>query len=158
MTREEPRGAIRVLVVDDSPTVRERIAEVLCGQPDLVICGEAKNGVEAVAMAGRLSPDMIVMDVVMPDMDGITATREIMAEHPTAILINTAHTEYRAANVVFEALKAGALDVVAKPLAMDDPESEAWEEELVHKVRVLARHAQIPGRANRNIEPKNGMG
>ncbi|MBU2489434.1 MAG: response regulator [Proteobacteria bacterium] len=144
MTPNKPEGPIRILVVDDSPTVQERIAEVLCAEPDMEIIGQAKDGVEAVRMAASLAPDLIVMDVVMPDMDGITATRKIMAAHPTPILINTAHSEYQSANVVFEAMAAGALDVVAKPLAMDDPASEAWEQELTHKIRTLARHAKIP--------------
>jgi two-component system chemotaxis response regulator CheB len=75
------------------------------------------------------------MDVVMPDMDGLEATRRIMEQHPTPILIVTAHFDSSKINVVFEAMNAGALDVVAKPAGF----SAVEHQELIAKVKALAR-------------------
>jgi chemotaxis response regulator CheB len=77
--------------------------------------------------------------VVMPDMDGLEATRCLMAQCPTIpILIVTAHADSPELNVVFEAMKSGALDVVAKPTGFDELKNSEWEHELVAKVKALA--------------------
>jgi two-component system chemotaxis response regulator CheB len=129
---------IRVLVVEDSPTARALLVYMLEEDPAIQVVGQAENGRQAVEMAARLQPDMILMDVVMPDMDGLEATRRIMRERPTPILIVTAHADSAELNVVFEAMKAGALDVATKPLGFGDIENGAWGQELVSKVRALA--------------------
>jgi two-component system chemotaxis response regulator CheB len=129
---------IRVLVVEDSPTARALLVFLLEEDHEIQVVGQATNGCEGVEMAARLRPDLIIMDVVMPDMDGLEATRRIMARRPTPILIVTAHADSPELNVVFEAMKAGALDVVAKPIAFDEVENGAWGWELLSKVRGLA--------------------
>lgn len=128
---------IRVLVVEDSRTVQDLLVHLLEEDPVIRVVGRAGNGASAVELAAELSPDVITMDVVMPDMDGLAATRKIMDHHPTRILVVTAHGDSPELNVAFEALAAGALDVVAKPVGFG-PESGEWEAEFIHKVKQIA--------------------
>jgi YesN/AraC family two-component response regulator len=74
--------AIKILIVDDHPVVREGIGAMLKREPDFRIVGEASNGVEAVEKAGELSPDVILMDLRMPEMDGVEAITKIKGEKP----------------------------------------------------------------------------
>jgi two-component system chemotaxis response regulator CheB len=73
---------IRVLIVEDSPTSRAWLKQLLGEDPEIQVVGQAVDGQQAVDMAARLQPDLITMDVVMPDMDGLEATRQIMARWP----------------------------------------------------------------------------
>ncbi|MFP4476266.1 MAG: response regulator [Desulfatibacillaceae bacterium] len=130
---------IRVLVVEDSPTAREVILQLLADETGIRVIGTATDGRKAVDMAAEMKPDLIIMDVVMPDMDGLEATRHIMQASPTAILIVTAHYDSKELNVVFEAMKAGALDVMSKPTVFSDGSTDMWEQELVNKVKALGR-------------------
>ena len=129
---------IRVLVVEDSPTVHQLLVSLLEADPEIRVVGEATNGRQAVELASQLHPDLITMDVVMPDMDGLEATRRIMAQRPTSILIVTAHIDSPELNIAFEALKAGALDIVAKPRVLGEELPGDWGRELVAKVKALA--------------------
>ncbi len=129
---------IRVLVVEDSPTVRQLLVYLLEDDFEIQVVGQATNGRQAVEMAASLEPDLITMDVAMPDMDGLEATRQIMAQRPTPILIVTAHMDSPELNVAFEAMKAGALDVVTKPAGLGSEENGEWGRELVAKVKALA--------------------
>ena len=103
---------MNVLIVDDSALVRSILKELLSGDPDISVVGEASNGEKAVQMTGELNPDLIIMDINMPVMDGITATSEIMQRRPTSILIFSTEVE---ADVGFRACQAGAVDVMKKP-------------------------------------------
>ncbi|HYN90174.1 MAG TPA: response regulator transcription factor [Ardenticatenaceae bacterium] len=100
-------SSIRVLVVDDHVIVREGIRAVLAIEPDIEVVGEARDGVEAVAEAARLQPDVILMDLVMPTMDGIEAIQRIIAEQPTARILVL--TSFDTDDKVFPAIRAGAL-------------------------------------------------
>ncbi|HEY0987942.1 MAG TPA: response regulator, partial [Kofleriaceae bacterium] len=73
---------IRVLVVDDSLTVRQRLIEILAHEPDLQVVGEAGDGRRAVELTQRLRPDVVTLDLVLPDMNGLAATEQIMAHAP----------------------------------------------------------------------------
>jgi len=125
---------LRVLVVEDSQTVRELLVTLLEEDPEIRVVGQAANGTEAVAMTAELKPDVITMDVVMPDMDGLEATRRIMAERPTPIIFVTAHSDSPDFVVVFEAMKAGALEVLGKPASFDGE----WGRELGCRIKSLA--------------------
>src|ERR1700752_5030815 len=87
MTATGARAPIRILTVDDHPMLREGIAAVIEGQQDMQIIGEASNGVEAVQRFGELRPDVTLMDLQMPEMNGIEALRAIRAKHPDARVI-----------------------------------------------------------------------
>ena len=106
---------LRVLVVEDSAVARRLLVHILSGDPELRVIAEAGNGDEAVQAAIRCRPDVIVMDVVMPSMDGLQATRRIMEVLPTPIVLVSASYDAEDLSKSFEALQAGALTLVAKP-------------------------------------------
>ncbi len=127
---------IRVLVVEDSPTWAKKLTLLLESDGEITVVGQATSGQQAVEMAADLRPDLITMDVVMPEMDGLEATRSIMAANPTPIVIITASENEKAYNVIFAAMQAGALDVINKSMVDDD---DAWQQELLTKVKTLAK-------------------
>ncbi|HEY9292128.1 MAG TPA: response regulator transcription factor [Microlunatus sp.] len=104
----EPPGAgpTRILVVDDDPIVRSALGLMLGGQSDFTVVGEAVNGRECLAVLETLSPDLILMDLRMPVLDGIQATRKVTAEHPSITVI--ALTTFDTDDMVLAALSAGA--------------------------------------------------
>ncbi len=129
---------IRVLVVDDSPTSRLLLVEILRADDEIDVVGQAADGVEAVEMVKRLRPDIVTMDVQMPRLDGFAATKRIMVESPTPILITTS-VDPRALSVSLEAVRMGALAVQAKP---GDPKAPGFDEEareLVRQVKAMSR-------------------
>lgn len=130
---------IKVLIVEDSPTVQLVLTSILEEDEEIVVVGKARNGAEAVSMSEKLRPDLITMDIEMPDMDGLEATRRIMAQRPTPILIITAYAGSPRLNLAFESMKAGALDLLPKPPGLGSEVSKAWEKELVEKVKILSR-------------------
>jgi NarL family two-component system response regulator LiaR len=103
---------IRLLIVDDHELVRQGFIAMMGVEPDLDVVGQAANGQEAVELARALRPDVILLDLAMPQMDGIEATREIKSENPDArILIITSFSEDEK---VYQAVKAGALGYLMK--------------------------------------------
>ena len=103
---------IRVLLTDDHAIVRKGVRALLATEPDIEIVGEASNGAEAVTQAEALCPDVILMDLMMPKLDGIEATRQITTKIPTARVIVL--TSFAADEKVFPAIKAGALGYLLK--------------------------------------------
>ena len=103
---------IRVLVVDDHLVVRKGIRALLATEPGIEVVGEAGNGYEAVAEAARLQPDIILMDLVMPQLDGIAAIKQILAVQPDARILVL--TSFDADDKVFPAIRAGALGYTLK--------------------------------------------
>src|SRR5262245_4893668 len=124
---------IRVLVIDDSLTVRRRLVEILTREPEFEVVGEAGDGREAVVLTRRLHPDVITLDLALPDMNGLTATEQIMAHAPTPILIVSASFNRGELFDTYAALAAGAVDVLDKPQD-DDP---GWEANFVAAVRMV---------------------
>jgi len=125
--------AIRVLVVDDQSLIREGLTIILDSQSDIRVVGQAADGREAISLASRLQPDVILMDIKMPRMDGIKATRQIKEEYAkTQIIILTTYAEDE---LVFEGIRAGASGYLLKDITRD---------QLVEAVRGAARgEAQI---------------
>src|SRR5690348_5037521 len=107
-------STIRVLVVDDSLTVRRRLIGALSADPAFEVVGEAAGGHAAIDLCARLRPSVVTLDMVMPGMDGLAATEQIMAYSPSPILIVSAAIR-RDAQAAFKALAAGAVDVLEKP-------------------------------------------
>ncbi len=114
MTEEK----IRLMLVDDHAVVRSGLKMLLGTQPDVTVVGEAENGAEAVALARQLKPDVVVMDITLPDISGIEATRQIHASCPeSAIVALTIHEDQ---HYFFEMLAAGACGYVPKRAAPED--------------------------------------
>ena len=129
---------IRVLVAEDSVTVRELLVAILEGDPEFTVVGQAKNGLEAVELAKRLRPDLITMDVHMPVMDGFTATKEIMVEAPTPIIIVSSSASERDVGLSFNALRAGALMVIPKPDDPGSPQFNGRQEQFLAMAKAMA--------------------
>ena len=119
---------IRILLTDDHAIVRKGVRALLTTEPDIQIVGEASNGAEAVAQAEALCPDVILMDLMMPKLDGIEATRQITAKIPGARIIVL--TSFAADEKVFPAIKAGALGYLLK---------DSGPEELVRAIHQVYR-------------------
>jgi two-component system, chemotaxis family, protein-glutamate methylesterase/glutaminase len=130
---------IRVLVVDDSPTARLLLVEILRADAEMEVVGQAADGVEAVEMVKRLRPDIVTMDVHMPRLDGFAATKRIMIEAPTPILITTS-VDPGTLSVSLEAVRMGALAVHAKP---GDPRAPGFDEEARELVRQVKAMSQV---------------
>ncbi|PRI11031.1 response regulator [Leucobacter massiliensis] len=130
MAHPDPaRAPIRVAIVDDQAMVRQGFGALLDAQPDIVVVGDAPDGGGAVELVRRTRPDVILMDVRMPGMNGLDATRAVLGmpglEHPRVIMLTT----FDADEYVFSALQAGACGFLLK---------DATAEDLVAAVRVVA--------------------
>jgi DNA-binding NarL/FixJ family response regulator len=109
---------IRVIIADDHPLFRDGLRAMFESEPDIELVGEAATGLEAVALAGRLLPDVALMDVQMPDLDGIEATRRVIAESPkTRVLVVTMFEDD---DSVLAAMRAGARGYVVKGMRSAD--------------------------------------
>jgi two-component system chemotaxis response regulator CheB len=129
---------IRVLIAEDSAVTREYLKWVLEEDPELEVAGAAHNGEQAVDLAQRLRPDVILMDVHMPVLDGFDATRLIMERVPTPIVMATASSSRSETRGAFHALEAGALILLDKPPAPWDDGHEDAARELVRTVKLMA--------------------
>ncbi len=123
---------IRILLVDDQAIVREGLRAMLSLEPDMIIVGEASGGREALALVDRVQPDIVLMDVRMPDMDGLTALERIKRAHPDAAVIMV--SLYDDADYLYRAVSAGAAGYILK---------EASRSELVRAVRLTAEGGSI---------------
>jgi NarL family two-component system response regulator LiaR len=113
-----PESEIKVLIVDDHQVVRQGLRTFLELQPDIVVLGEAGDGQQAVEMAQALQPDVVLMDLVMPRLDGIDATRQIKAQGGTVQVI--ALTSFTEDEKVFPAIQAGASSYLLKDVSPED--------------------------------------
>ena len=128
MSEQQEKQPIQVLIVDDHAIVRDGIRSLLSTIPDMEVAGEAANGSQAVSMFNRLRPDIVLMDLVMPEMDGIQAIEQIIAHTPSARILVL--TSFATDDKIFPALKAGACGYLLK-----DSDSE----ELVRSIREVQR-------------------
>lgn len=130
-------SGIRVLVVEDSLTIRKHLCEVLALEPGITVVGEAENGRRAIELCANLRPDVVTMDMMLPVMSGLAATEFIMAHNPTPILIVSSSTNRGELFKTYEALAAGAVDVLDKPQG-NEPDA-VWERKLIASVKMVAR-------------------
>lgn len=115
MNKQEP---IRILIVDDHTMVRRGLATILKLKPDLQLLGEASNGREAVELCARLQPDVVLMDLMMPEMSGAAATAAIRRQWPQVQVV--ALTSFEEKELVREALQAGAIGYLLKNVSAED--------------------------------------
>lgn len=130
---------IRTLVAEDSITTRELLVAVLRSDPDVEVVGEAKDGLEAVEMTKQLRPHVVTMDIQMPRVDGFEATRRIMVEAPTPIVVVSASVDVRAVEVSMHALRAGALTVLPKPPGPEAPDFEEQAKRFLDTVKAMSQ-------------------
>jgi two-component system, chemotaxis family, protein-glutamate methylesterase/glutaminase len=129
---------LRVLVVDDSAVARQLLTHILNSDPSIEVIAESVNGAEAVEMAATHAPDVITMDIQMPVLDGLEATRRIMEQQPRPIVLVSSSFDRFDVNRSFQALEAGALAIVQKP---EGPASTAFPKmatELITTVKLMA--------------------
>lgn len=116
MTSRDPSDEIRVLIVDDSLYMRRTLRKMLESHPRITVIDEARDGVEGVAKCISLNPDVMVLDIEMPKMDGLSALREIMTKRPLPVVMFSSLTQ-RGSKITMEALSMGAVDFVPKPVS-----------------------------------------
>jgi two-component system chemotaxis response regulator CheB len=129
---------IRVLVVEDSPAVRELLVCILSSDADIEIVGTARTGEEALEEVERTRPDVITMDIHMPRMNGFDATRRIMETHPTPIVIVTGTTDTNDASKAFRAIESGALAILQKPWGPGHPQHQQSSADLLLTVKLMS--------------------
>jgi two-component system chemotaxis response regulator CheB len=131
---------IRVLVTDDSSLMRKAVSDVLARDPDIEVVGVAANGKIALQKIPQVNPDLITLDLEMPEMDGLTALKLVRAQYPLVKVIICSKLSERGAQITLDALALGAIDYVTKPNGSTPQESlEKLAEQLLPKVRVLLR-------------------
>src|SRR6266850_2007064 len=127
----------RILVVDDSLTTRKHLVEVLSADPELEIAGEAEDGRSAIELCRTLRPDVITLDMMLPIMSGVAVTEYVMAYCPTPILIVSSSTNRGELYKTYDALAAGAVDVLEKPGG--DDTGHDWERSFLAAVRIVSK-------------------
>ncbi len=159
---------IKLLIVDDSSMVRGILREIFDSDPQIEVIGEAENGKVAIELTKRLKPDIITMDIQMPEMDGFESTEYIMAYHPTPIIIFSSAIDKTEAYSSIKAIALGALDVIQKPDITDDKFKEI-SELILSKVKSLSQIkviSHIRGKRKKRLEetptdlpesPKTGL-
>lgn len=141
---------INVLIVDDSLTTREFLKHIIDSDPQLQVAGEAKNGEEAVHIAETLKPDVIIMDIQMPGMNGYEATRAIMEKCPVPIIIHSTLVAPEHTENIFKSMRFGAVAVSQKPPGLGHPESKILVEKLLRTVKLMSEIKVV-----RLLKPKN---
>jgi DNA-binding NarL/FixJ family response regulator len=147
---EKGHGSTRLAIVDDHELAREGLRDMLTDAPDIEVVGEAANGREALLLCSRLQPDLVLMDVRMPEMDGLAATRELKQRYPeVSVMMVTMHEN---PDYLLEALKAGAAGYVLK----DAPRSEVIT--AVRRVREgeASLAPELAARLLRRLATENG--
>jgi len=147
---------IRVLIVDDSAVMRRIIMNSLMKHPEIEVVGTAANGLLAIDAINRSNPDIVTLDVEMPEMDGITALREIRKIHPVLPIIMFSSLTQRGAKATMDALTYGASDYVGKPQASADPADayKVLEENLIPKIKALCQRATGDGNKPTSIKER----
>lgn len=143
---------IRVVLVDDSPSVRAVLRRFFAKTPDIKVVGEAEDGEQALRAVLDFQPQVVVMDLQMPVMDGYSAIEQIMAVRPTPIVVLSSRANRNQMQTAFEAMRRGALEVLPKP--EDTPSWELLAESLPETVRGIAEaRAQPRPKKSRATDP-----
>src|SRR5450631_2215364 len=134
-TRQEP---LRVMVVDDSVVIRGLISRWIEAEPDMVVAASLRTGLDAVNQIERVNPDVAVLDIEMPELDGISALPLLLAKKRNLIIIMASTLTRRNAEISFKALSLGASDYIPKPESTREPTAaETFRHDLIQKIRHL---------------------
>lgn len=148
---------IRILVVDDSETVRQLLTYELDRQENFQVVGVASDGLDAVRKAAKLKPDVITMDVKMPVMDGMEATREIMCTQACPVIIVSQFWDRADKQKIFEALEAGAVAVANKPCGPGHPDYAETLSQLLKTVRMMSEVKVVTRRKRQPAPPAQAV-
>ena len=129
---------VQVLVVDDSAFMRKVISDMLTSHREIEVIATARNGLEALEKIKRYKPQVVTLDVQMPEMDGITTLKQIMLNQPTPVIMFSSLTRQGSQDTL-SALSLGAVDFIAKPSGFALPDLSAVKGELIHKVKMAAK-------------------
>ena len=133
-----PLEPLRVMVVDDSAVIRGLIARWVASEPDMVVAASLRTGLDAVNQIERIDPDVAVLDIEMPDLDGISALPLLLAKKHNLIIIMASTLTRRNAEISFKALSLGASDYIPKPESTREPAAaETFRHDLIQKIRHL---------------------
>lgn len=134
---------IRVMIVEDSLVVRTLLTHIIAGDPRLEVVAAVASAEEALAQLAAIRPDVISMDIRLPGMDGLEATRQIMADQPTPIIVISASFDRTQLNPTMDALRAGALAAVEKPVGIADPEYRTIAAEIRTQLVIMSQVAVV---------------
>src|ERR1700716_2684802 len=154
-TQYEP---LRVMVVDDSAVIRGLIARWVASEPDMVVAASLRTGLDAVNQLERINPDVAVLDIEMPDLDGIAALPLLLAKKRNLIVIMASTLTRRNAEISFKALSLGASDYIPKPESTREAgAAEIFRHDLIQKIRHLGakvrRSTHAPVHASPPLAP-----
>src|SRR5437870_4888091 len=142
---------IRVMIVEDSRVVREFLAHLIGADPRLEVAAAVASAEEALRLLERVSPDVISMDIRLPGMNGFEATQQIMARKPTPIVVVSASVEAEDLKVSMNALRAGALAVVEKPVGLSHQDYESLASRLCTQLVLMSQVKVIRQRIDRGL-------
>lgn len=142
---------IRVLIIEDSAVIRQFLEHIISSDPRLEVAAAVESAEEALRILHRVSPDVISMDIRLPGMNGFEATRQIMADKPTPIIVVSASVEANDLKISMNALRAGALAVVEKPVGTSHQDYEAMAARLCTQLTIMSQVKVIRQRIQRPI-------
>jgi two-component system, chemotaxis family, protein-glutamate methylesterase/glutaminase len=129
---------IRVLIVEDSPVAKELLTHILSSDPEILVIGAVSAGEEVVEAVKQHKPDIVTMDVHMPGIDGLEATRIIMQTNPVPVIIVTGSSDMRELEMSFRAVQAGALAVLKKPHGIGHPDYETNAKDIIRMTKLMS--------------------
>src|ERR1700742_775787 len=143
---QSPRGApLRVMVVDDSVVIRGLISRWVNAEPDMEVVAALRTGLEAVNQVERIKPDVAVLDIEMPELDGISALPQLLAKKRNLIVIMASTLTRRNAEISFKALSLGASDYIPKPESTREASAaEIFHHDLIQKIRSFGAKLRRP--------------
>ena len=144
------------MVVDDSVVIRGLISRWIASEPDMVVAASLRTGLDAVNQIERVNPDVAVLDIEMPDLDGISALPLLLAKKPNLIIIMASTLTRRNAEISFKALSLGAADYIPKPESTREPTAaETFRHDLIQKIRHLGAKVRraVPAAASPSLAP-----
>ncbi|MDJ0781212.1 MAG: chemotaxis protein CheB [Desulfosarcinaceae bacterium] len=136
-TDDGQKRPLKILIVDDSGFIRKAIRRMFEADSELQVVGEAKNGIEAIAAIPKLRPDVVTLDINMPQMDGLTTLKHIMIQCPCPVVMFSTLTK-EGAKESFDALRYGAVDFLQKPSNRDPRQIETQEKSIIEKIKAAA--------------------
>ncbi len=145
-----PQSRVRVMVVEDSLVVRQLLVHIIASDPRLVVAAAVSSAEEALQEIGRVQPDVVSMDIRLPGMDGLEATRRIMSDHPTPIVVIADSIEDSSLKISMNALRAGALTVVEKPVGLSSSGYAAIASTICTQLYIMS---QVPVVRQRSFAP-----